>query len=80
MLPFQCRCNFLEQHPLDYWTEERIKNAVPEEIPEYPHTPENVEDSPRSLSDEDQRDAEKSTALDDGQEDGPETGRTKRYC
>ena len=48
-------------------------------MPEYAPTPENVEDSPRSLSDEDQPDAGKSNALEDEQDDDQETRRTKRY-
>lgn len=69
---------FLEKHPLDYWDEERMKNAVAEEMPEYP-APKNFDVSPPSLPDDDQRDGEKSTAL-DGEQDSKETlGETNRY-
>ena len=74
------RCDFLEQDPLEYWTEERVKNAVPDDMPEYAPTPENVEDSPRSLSEDDQHDVDKPTALDDEKQDDQETGKTNRYC
>ena len=65
---------------MEYWTEERVKNAVPEDMPEYAPTPENVEDSPRSLSDDDQHDADKPTALGDEKQDDQEAGKTNRYC
>ena len=38
---------------IEYWTAERMRNAVPEEMPSYPSTPENVDISAPSSPDKD---------------------------
>ena len=60
---------------VEYWTAERMKNAVPEEMPSYPSTPENVDISAPSSPNKD----DETTVLTHELDGEDATEQTKRY-